>query len=233
MASGTYVKITVVLSDGTTTEEEINVRNGDDAFEVWAKDNPGGTKEDYYEFIKGDTGPANTLTIGSVTTGAPTDPASATITGDAPNQVLNLTIPQGIPGKVTTVDGITDRNGNVLMAPAATIYTSGTTTLTPGLTNVRDVSIYINSTGTITINLAAWSAEKLHPRINVRIACIDSNGSTGKITFVTGGGTMWRLNGTYGAVETIALTRNIQIFDVMNTFGSAPAIARVYPGPSA
>ena len=55
----------------------------------------------------GETGPAGadgtdgvtpTLAIGSVTTGAPDTPASATITGDAPNYILNLVIPQGPTG---------------------------------------------------------------------------------------------------------------------------------------
>ena len=36
-----------------------------------------------------------TLTIGTVTTGAPGTQASASITGISPNFVLNLTIPQG------------------------------------------------------------------------------------------------------------------------------------------
>ena len=49
----------------------------------------------------GPTGPVGetpTLTIGTVTTGAPGTDASATITGVAPNYVLNLTIPQGPTG---------------------------------------------------------------------------------------------------------------------------------------
>ncbi len=55
----------------------------------------------------GETGPAGpagedgltpTLTIGTVTTGEPGTEASASITGTAPNFVLNLTIPQGQPG---------------------------------------------------------------------------------------------------------------------------------------
>jgi hypothetical protein len=52
----------------------------------------------------GETGPAGAdgltpnLTIGTVTTGAPGTAAEATITGTAPNFVLNLTIPQGEPG---------------------------------------------------------------------------------------------------------------------------------------
>ena len=55
----------------------------------------------------GATGPAGadgltpTLTIGTVTTGAPGTEAAASITGEAPNFVLNLTIPQGLPGTGT------------------------------------------------------------------------------------------------------------------------------------
>ncbi|WP_406858476.1 hypothetical protein ABEG18_12950 [Alsobacter sp. KACC 23698] len=45
-------------------------------------------------------GPPNTLTIGSVTTGSAGSSASANITGTAPNQTLNLTIPRGDPGPV-------------------------------------------------------------------------------------------------------------------------------------
>lgn len=49
----------------------------------------------------GPTGPIGdtpVLTIGTVTTGDPGTEASATITGTAPNFVLNLTIPQGPTG---------------------------------------------------------------------------------------------------------------------------------------
>ena len=38
------------------------------------------------------------LTIGTVTTGEPGTEAAASITGTAPNFVLNLTIPQGPTG---------------------------------------------------------------------------------------------------------------------------------------
>lgn len=47
----------------------------------------------------GDPGPANTLTIGTVTTGEPGTQAAASITGQSPNQVLNLTIPRGDKGE--------------------------------------------------------------------------------------------------------------------------------------
>ncbi len=57
--------------------------------------------------ITGPTGPTGpqgiagetpTLTIGTVTTGEPGTQAAASITGVAPNYVLNLTIPQGPTG---------------------------------------------------------------------------------------------------------------------------------------
>lgn len=47
------------------------------------------------------TGPANTLSIGTTTTGAAGSAVSATITGTAPSQTLSLTIPRGNAG----VDG--------------------------------------------------------------------------------------------------------------------------------
>ena len=47
---------------------------------------------------QGLAGETPTLAIGTVTTGAPGTDAAATITGTAPNYVLNLTIPQGPTG---------------------------------------------------------------------------------------------------------------------------------------
>lgn len=45
---------------------------------------------------KGDIGPSNVLSIGSVTKG---DEANATITGESPNQILNLVLPKGDKGE--------------------------------------------------------------------------------------------------------------------------------------
>jgi hypothetical protein len=47
---------------------------------------------------QGPAGPANTLTIGNVQTGNPGTAAGASITGTAPNQLLNLLLPQGPQG---------------------------------------------------------------------------------------------------------------------------------------
>ncbi len=46
----------------------------------------------------GPTGPAPTLTIGTVATGEPGSQATASITGTSPNYFLNLTLPRGATG---------------------------------------------------------------------------------------------------------------------------------------
>lgn len=66
----------------------------------------------------GATGPANTLTIGAVTTGTAGSSAAATVTGTAPNQVLNLTIPTGAqgPAGAGAPDATTTVKGSVRLA---------------------------------------------------------------------------------------------------------------------
>jgi hypothetical protein len=64
--------------------------------------------------VKGSTGPANSLSIGTVAFGAS---ASATITGTAPTQVLNLVLPKGdsgLNGWSPVLAGATDGARNVL-----------------------------------------------------------------------------------------------------------------------
>ena len=62
---------------------------------------------------QGNIGPANTLTIGTVISGAE---ASATITGDAPNQVLNLVLKQGEQGNAApTITNIAIRQSDYHM----------------------------------------------------------------------------------------------------------------------
>ena len=72
---------------------------------------PSGKKGD-----PGATGPANKLTIGTVTSGTE---VSATITGEAPNQVLNLVLKQGDKGNpgddAPTITGITIRQSDYHM----------------------------------------------------------------------------------------------------------------------
>jgi len=68
----------------------------------------------------GNTGPANTLSVGTVTTGAAGSNAAATITGTAPAQTLNLTIPRGNTGVGAVSETV---NGTVVTAGTAVAVT--------------------------------------------------------------------------------------------------------------
>jgi hypothetical protein len=50
------------------------------------------------QVFTGPAGPANTLSVGTVTTGTPGSSAAITITGTAPTQTINFTIPAGARG---------------------------------------------------------------------------------------------------------------------------------------
>jgi hypothetical protein len=56
-------------------------------------------------YLVGPVGPPNELTVGTVTTGAPTTAAEVTITGEAPSQVINFVIPKGDTGSLESLDG--------------------------------------------------------------------------------------------------------------------------------
>jgi hypothetical protein len=76
----------------------------------------------------GATGPANTLTVGTVTTLAAGESATIGITGTAPNQTVNFSIPQGADGSIGA-DG--EAYGNIDGGQANTNY-GGTITVVQG-----------------------------------------------------------------------------------------------------
>ena len=104
---------------------------------------------------KGEDGPSNVLTIGSVTSG---DTASATITGESPNQVLNLVLPkgdtgaqgeqglQGPPGKNGT-DGVSITTGNTWEPIQQNGYT------------VTDTTFNLSDGNNITISIKAKNGQ--------------------------------------------------------------------------
>jgi hypothetical protein len=79
----------------------------------------------------GPAGPPNALAIGTVTTGAPGSPAAASITGTAPSQTLNLTIPQG-PQGIQGIQGVPGPAGAGLLADPTALV---------GLTAIPGVSL--------------------------------------------------------------------------------------------
>jgi hypothetical protein len=102
-----------VIRLGNTTRTKIDTRMGWSAdVPVLDKGNHSNTPYTQYDYLRsttdgtvvvsqisrGDTGPANTLTIGTVSTGVAGSSAAASVTGTAPNQTLNLTIPTGAAG---------------------------------------------------------------------------------------------------------------------------------------
>ena len=95
---------------------------------------------------KGDTGPSNVLSIGSVTKG---DEANATITGESPNQILNLVLPKGDKGEKgekgdTGPQGETGATGNGILSiqktATAGLVDTYTTTFTDGTTTTFDIT---------------------------------------------------------------------------------------------
>ncbi len=93
-----------------------------------------------------------TLQIGTVTTGAPGSAAAASITGVAPNYILNLTIPQGPTGPTgpigptgpTGPEGITGPTG----PEAVTAYGGLLATGTQAIALTQDASPYTIELGT-------------------------------------------------------------------------------------
>ncbi|WP_234262241.1 prophage tail fiber N-terminal domain-containing protein [Klebsiella aerogenes] len=81
--------------------------DGESAYQIWLDAGNVGTEDDFLASLKGadgqdgadgEPGPPNTLTVGEVSTVPPGTGSSATITGEAPNQVLNLSLEQGEKG---------------------------------------------------------------------------------------------------------------------------------------
>ena len=105
------------------------VTKTDNVATITITDEDGTTTAQVYDGTDGTNGENNTLTIGTVSSGAT---PSATITGDSPNQVLNLVLPKGDTG-ATGADG-TD--------PTITVGT--VETLAP------DANAYVNNVGTAT-----------------------------------------------------------------------------------
>lgn len=144
--------------------------------------------------IQGDTGatgpagPANSLSIGTVTTGTA---AAANITGTAPTQTLDLTLPRGIS----------------TIRPAAALASSA------GVVTVdlsAEVEVY---TLTLTENVTSWSFTNQPAAGYVSEVSVDivqhassaktcaSPASAGR----TAGGTTWSVSSTLSSRETLGL----------------------------
>lgn len=95
-------------------------KSGDTAT-ISITDENGTTTATVSDGAQGSPGPANTLSIGTVQSGATAD---ATITGTSPSQTLNLTLPQGSPGSAATI--AVGTTSTLPSGSSATVTNSGT-----------------------------------------------------------------------------------------------------------
>jgi cyclophilin family peptidyl-prolyl cis-trans isomerase len=104
----------------------------------------------------GPAGPANNLTIGTVTSGAT---AAASITGTTPNQVLNLTLPQGPPGPAITLASICDaiRAGGAPV-PAFCLPTSATSITSPAVMYAKQSGFTVTGSDLGSATVTAFGA---------------------------------------------------------------------------
>ena len=125
----------------TIVSGDLNIRDGGDL--VFSD----GSVQTHAQ-LQGPVGPANNLSIGSVTPGVT---AGANITGTAPNQVLNLTLPLGPQGpsgnSQITLTGICDaiRTGGA-SAPAFCLSPSVTSITSPSVMYSKQSSFTVNGT---------------------------------------------------------------------------------------
>lgn len=137
----------------------------------------------------GATGPANSLSVGTVNTGA----ASATITGAAPSQTLNLTLPNYNPQSPVT------RSVNI-----GTAYQHTDTT--------KAYKATVNVRATQTLTLAGTAADRLELRVGPTAAAVAPSGTGG---FSVG---VWE-----SGITGIALMVGAGIQDGSTMFADVPA----------
>lgn len=130
---------------------EVNTVPHDTPAAVTFDEGADGVQTVNFDIPAGKPGPVNTLTVGEVTTVPPGSGSSATITGDAPNQVLNLELEQGAPGEVP--EGSMTYKGT---------WTSGTTyvendLVTATVNNITgDYVCIVESTTASLTDTSAW-----------------------------------------------------------------------------
>lgn len=147
---------------------------------------------------KGDTGPANVLSVGTVTTLSPGDSATATITGTAPKQTINFGLPQGATGEANSLSV-----GTVTTGTAAATITGTAPNQTLNLTipnfspqspvsrtvvigtayqhtdTTRAYRVIINVRATQKLTEAGTAADQLELRVGSSAASVAASGSDG------------------------------------------------------
>jgi len=119
-----------------------------------------------YQGLDGAAGAANSLNIGSVTTGAAGSQASASITGSAPGQTLNLTIPTGAAGANYTPQAMVSRTVTVATAYQHTDL-------------AKPFKIMLNARSTQNVTVAGTVNDRVELRVGPTAASVAPGGSGG------------------------------------------------------
>jgi hypothetical protein len=198
----------------------------------------------------GPAGPANSLAIGTVTTGAAGSSASATITGASPNQTLNLTIPRGNTGAPnslaigTVTTGAAGSSASATItgtAPSQTLSLTiprGNTGLTGDTGPANSLAIGTVTTGapgsgasaTITGTAPSQTLSLTIPRGDQGPSGSVTDGTKGDIV-VSGSGSVWTIGSAYSAqwmpktggtlTGDITISRTNPVINFQNTSGTA------------
>lgn len=119
-----------------------------------------------YQGADGGAGPANSLGIGTVNTIAAGSQASASITGNAPNQTLSLSIPAGAPGANYTPQTMVSRTVTVATAYQHTDLT-------------KPFKIMLNARSTQTVTVAGTVNDRVELRVGPTVASVAPGGTGG------------------------------------------------------
>lgn len=114
--------IVKVLSDGTQVYPQTHASavlgleegsNGKSAYEIWLEAGNSGTEAQFLASLKGTTGSAATIAVGTVTSGTT---ASVTNAGTASAAKFNFVLPKGDPGTNATTTSVATEAANGLMS---------------------------------------------------------------------------------------------------------------------
>lgn len=140
--------------------------------------------------IQGETGPANSLTIGTVEKGAV---PSATITGEAPNQVLNLVLPTGETAEIEAIK----KENNLLKSQIPEGHASGN-------------NIHLEDSSNLDFEWKLRCRSRQETREGYNLANLDADSFTKNgVTVTNNGDGSWTFNGTSNSSGDLILTKNI------------------------
>lgn len=149
--------------------------------------------------IQGNPGPANSLTIGTVEKGAV---PSATITGNSPNQVLNLVLPTGETDEIEAIK----KENSLLKSQIPEGHASGN-------------SIHLEDSSNMDFQCKLRGGSRQATRSGYNLANLDADSFVKNgVTVTNNGDGSWTFNGTSSTSGDLILTKNILLFNKIYQF---------------